>query len=168
MISATNSGAVFQNEEGHRFKLTKDVLILLKKYRQFQQDSLEAGGILLGRYLRNSDDVVVDRITTPIPADQRSRLRFYRSSDAHQGLIDEAWHDSTGTCNYLGEWHTHAESNPFPSIIDFLDWGKRFLFDRIDSNRLYFVIVGTEHINVWQMCRRWLQIKQLDLYKRVY
>lgn len=167
MISAADSVRVFHNGKGHRFKLTQNVLTLLTKYRQVQPNSLEAGGILLGRYLRNSYDVIVDRITTPTVEDRRSRRRFFRATIPHQALLDRAWYDSAGTCNYLGEWHTHAESVPFPSMIDILDWRKRFLLDRIDSIRLHFVIVGTEQINVWQMHRRRLRIEKLRLMARV-
>ena len=163
MTLAKTPTLTFQNKEGHRFKITWEVITILMQYRQDNTNRLEAGGILLGRYLRGSNNVIVDRTTVPMMGDQRSRHRFYRESSTHQKLLDKAWKESTGTCNYLGEWHTHPEADPFPSMMDIFNWRKRFLIDHIDSDRLYFVIVGTEHIKVWQVYRKWLRIEQLCL-----
>jgi integrative and conjugative element protein (TIGR02256 family) len=159
----TNFGIVFQNQKGHRLKLSEPVVVLLKEYEQTELGSPEAGGILLGRYLKNSNDVVVDQVTVPMPGDQRKRNWFFRASFAHQIAIDQAWCRSSGTCNYLGGWHTHPENNPSPSLTDILDWRKRFLFDRIDSKFLCFVIVGIGSINAWQVGRRLLQVERLQL-----
>jgi integrative and conjugative element protein (TIGR02256 family) len=163
MTSAEIPGLTFRNKEGHGFKLTQGVIAKLMQYQQVSSGIPEAGGVLLGRYLIGSDNVVVDKTTNPMPGDKQSRHRFSRRSATHQKIITEAWQESAETCNYLGEWHTHPEGNPSPSIIDLFDWRKRFLIDRIDSDRLYFVIVGTKHINVWQVHRKRLRIEQLYL-----
>jgi integrative and conjugative element protein (TIGR02256 family) len=158
----TNQDLIFDNRQGHRFKIKSEVVARLRQYRQENLDR-EAGGVLLGRYVRDSDDVIVDKITVPMEGDRRGRRWFFRASTLHQSVLDSAWSDSAGTCNYLGEWHTHAEADPSPSVIDILDWRKRFLVDRIDSKRLFFIIVGTERVNVWQVWRKLLRIEQLLL-----
>ncbi len=164
----SNSSLIFQNQTGARFKLSSQVTAQLLGYRQDTSDKPEAGGVLLGRFILNCNDVVVDKITIPMPGDKRGRFRFFRAAGLHQQIIDEVWSSSEGTCNYLGEWHTHPESVPIPSLIDHLGWRKKLLFDQFDSKVLYFVIVGTEKINVWQGSRMSLKVEQLYSSDRAY
>ena len=152
---------VFVNLAGHRFKLCRSVVSRMYDYIQDRPGITEAGGVLLGRYILGCDDVVADRITVPIAGDRRTRTHFFRSARSHQQIIDAAWFSSNGTCNYLGEWHTHPEPDPSPSLIDILGWRKKFLFDRIDSDVLYFAILGTQRLDVWRANRRTLRIEKL-------
>jgi integrative and conjugative element protein (TIGR02256 family) len=64
-------------------------------------------------------------------------------------MIDQAWHISSGTCTYLGEWHTHPEPIPTPSVVDRSDWRRRLMTDQT-TKPLFFVIVGMEQTRVWQ------------------
>jgi integrative and conjugative element protein (TIGR02256 family) len=153
---------VFLNSAGHRFKLRSSVTAQMYVYIQNKPGIVESGGVLLGRYILNCSDVVVDRITTPVAGDRRTRIRFFRSARSHQRVIDAAWFSSNGTCNYIGEWHTHPEPDPSPSLVGILDWRKRFLLDRIDSEVLYFVVLGTQQLNVWQVNRGALRIEKLQ------
>jgi integrative and conjugative element protein (TIGR02256 family) len=109
----------------------------------------EAGGVLLGRHIVDSDDIVIDKVTTPQPGDRSSRFRFIRARRRHQKLIDAAWCESNGTVTYLGEWHTHPERVPHPSLVDRVGWVKKLLFDDF-ADALFFVIVGTEGVGVWE------------------
>ena len=43
---------------------------------------------------------------------------FVRSSKHAQKTINKLWSESGGIVNYLGEWHTHNEKVPIPSLID--------------------------------------------------
>ena len=113
----------------------------------------EAGGILMGRLLRGSNNIVVDEITEPLPGDVRTRFTFERAAKQHQSVLDAHWSESRGTCGYLGEWHTHAEPFPSPSSVDLRDWRRRLRSDEFDIGQLFFVIVGTEDIGVWQGTR---------------
>ena len=154
-------GLVFLNSAGHRFKLRRSVAVQMYFYLQNKPGIEESGGVLLGRYILDCSDTVVDRITTPMAGDRRTRIRFFRSARSHQQIIDAAWVSSNGTCNYVGEWHTHPEPDPSPSLVDIMDWRRRFLFDRIDSEVLYFVILGTHQLNVWQVNGDTLRIEKL-------
>jgi len=144
----------FVDDKEHKFKLSTGVVATVLGYRQDDPSRPEAGGILLGRYILDCDDVVVDEATVPVEDDRRSRQRFYRSAKHHQDAICRAWARSAGTCNYLGEWHTHPEADPSPSSIDLAGWRRKLIVDHVDSGVLYFVIVGTHAINVWCGYRR--------------
>ena len=78
------------------------------------------------------------------------RLAFHRSQAPHQRVIDARWRVSRGTCQYLGEWHTHPESSPAPSRVDLDDWYRRLRVDRFEGDSLLFIIVGTHEVCVWE------------------
>ncbi len=129
--------------------------------RQFARAVFEAGGVLLGRLIIGTNDVVVDAVTEPMGGDVGTRFSFHRSAPAHQAAIDRAWESSGGTVGYLGEWHTHAEPDPTPSTTDLDDWTKRLREDTFDGGSLLFVIVGRERTRMWRGDRATLEIVEL-------
>jgi integrative and conjugative element protein (TIGR02256 family) len=142
-------GMTYARVDGGRFHFGAEALGIVLAYIQDEPEKLEAGGVLLGRHLLASNDVVVDAVTVPQPGDRLSRHRFFRSRQTHQTLIDRAWRESGGTCTYLGEWHTHPEPVPSSSPTDRSDWDRKLRIDRV-SFSIYFVIVGTTEIKVWE------------------
>lgn len=146
------------------FEISVDAWTVMVRFRQTALHLAEAGGVLLGRHLRDESAIIVDAITTPLPGDQRARTRFYRAQRQHQAVIDEAWRTSKGTCTYLGEWHTHPEPIPIPSAVDRADWKRRLRTDRY-SDPLFFVIIGTEQVAAWEGRRNGMLIP-LALVKR--
>ena len=136
----------------------------VQSFLRFVQDDgikPEAGGVLMGRLLRGSKNVVVDEITEPLAGDVRTRFTFKRAAEAHQSILDTRWAESRGTCGYLGEWHTHAEPRPSPSSVDLEEWRRRLRSDKFDVDHLFFVIVGTEDLGVWQGTRGRKGLQQL-------
>ena len=153
---------VFADSLNGKIKIGPAALLPISSFVQDDHKKTEAGGVLLGRFLIANSDVVVDQVTIPMVGDKRSRFHFFRSRHAHQKQILEAWTLSQGTCNYLGEWHTHPESDPHPSGYDFENWKKKLKFDKFDSDFLFFVIVGTTQINVWKGYRNNLSFENLN------
>ncbi|NNC30862.1 hypothetical protein HKM21_16460 [Longimicrobium terrae] len=125
---------------------------MLRQHVQDSREKREAGGVLLGRHILHTADVVVDGVTIPLPGDQRERFRFVRARQRHQEAIDRAWRESGGTCTFLGEWHTHPERHPWPSGVDRQDWLRKLREDAF-TDWLFFVIVGMEEIRVWEGAR---------------
>lgn len=154
------SDLLFTDNKG-KFKLPGFVVNQMHQYRQVKSNTPESGGLLLGRFILNSPDVVVDEITTPLPTDRRSRFRFRRGSYGHQQVINDRWFQSDGTCNYLGEWHTHPEPNPVQSTRDIASW--QMQLDRLpdDQDELFFAIIGTSSIAVWKALRQPFSYHQL-------
>ena len=151
---------VFDQPNGRRIKLTAQVVAQLVRYAQHQPADKEAGGVLIGRYLCDSDDIVVDEVTEPMPADKRGRYFFHRAQQAHQQVIEQAWRASHGTRTYLGEWHTHPEAQPIPSGVDTRDWQRKLHQDQY-FDQLFFIIVGTQELRVWCGSRRQPKILSL-------
>ncbi|MBD2703409.1 Mov34/MPN/PAD-1 family protein [Spirosoma sp. BT702] len=142
---------LFQRKAGcGKLKITSAILQQITAYAQLKPQQAEAGGILLGRFIVEADDVVIDEVTVPKTGDRRHRTGFWRSATPHQKTLNDSWFSSDGTCNYLGEWHTHPEPNPNPSGRDLNSWKEQLIKFAQDGISLFFVIVGTQHIAVWE------------------
>ncbi|TKK66423.1 hypothetical protein FC093_17455 [Ilyomonas limi] len=153
---------IFNLTNGGKIKLSKSAVYLINKLTQYEARSPESGGVLLGRFIKDSKNIVVDKVTTPMKGDKQTRYLFKRLSPLHQLIIDSEWNKSNGTCNYLGEWHTHPELVPTPSGIDIRDWKRKLKTDTFSSRFLYFIIAGTRSINMWEGDRRTNEIRGLE------
>ncbi len=139
----------FARVSGERFQIGRSALVVLRQYIQTTPEKAEAGGVLLGRHILGTGDIIVDTVTAPMPGDLRSPFRFFRARLHHQEVIDRVWRESGGTCTYLGEWHTHSELCPSPSLLDRSGWQRKLLVDRF-TEPIFFVIVGISETRVWE------------------
>jgi hypothetical protein len=57
---------------------------VFEEQRQLSDDAAESGGILLGRWILESEDVIVDDATRPAAADRRGRFFFWRARQPAQ------------------------------------------------------------------------------------
>ena len=96
---------------GLRLVVSEQALERMAKFRQLGASDPEAGGVLLGRIVCASDDIVVDDVTQQTRQDRATRFNFFRSKRSAQPAVDHVWSVSDGTRIYLGEWHTHPEDN---------------------------------------------------------
>ena len=129
--------------------------------RQLDSSADEAGGMLIGRLIVGTKDVVIDEITMPTKRDHRGRYLFMRSRWPAQKLINDVWKSSNGTLNYLGEWHTHPEDNPFPSQQDSKNWHKISKTAFYHQGFLLFLIVGRQTITAWEVEKKSGRMSQL-------
>jgi len=154
---------IFEISNGGRIKLASSMIETLFHYQQLNEESMESGGVLLGRFIKDSKNIVVDKITTPMHGDKQTRYSFKRLSPLHQKIITQEWNNSNGTCNYLGEWHTHPESDPIPSGLDLKDWKRKLKKDVFSGRYLYFIIAGINSIEIWEGDRRTYEIIKLKI-----
>ena len=154
---------IYLRPSGGRVKLPAEIIVAIESYIQNDRRKPEAGGVILGRYIIQSLDVVIDKISFPMPGDKATRATFYRKKKTHQQIIDKEWEDSNHTCTYLGEWHTHPESYPSPSCIDEFNWKRKLTKDVVDSDYMFFLIVGTFEIKMWEGHRPSKSIAMLKL-----
>lgn len=157
-----NKPLIYIKGDGGKFKIDGLPLQKISEYLQINPRMNEAGGVLLGRYIIDSNDIVVDDITTPMPNDVRKRCFYLKQKKYHQAVVTEKWIKSNGTCNYLGEWHTHPEAVPNPSSIDTGEWKRLLKSTKFDGEFLYFIIAGTQIIRVWEGNRTNSTITQLE------
>lgn len=140
----------FHRASGGLLELAADAKTILLAHRQLKADQMEAGGILLGRLIDATDDVLVDEVTSPNKQDRRGRFFFFRKKRTAQQRINFAWKESSHTRIYLGEWHTHPESDPSPSDIDLENWNRIGRMATYEQEFLFFIIVGIKKIRAWE------------------
>jgi len=116
------------------------VVSALEAFRQREPSDREAGGILLG--YRRGPHVHVTGFTPPFPADRRTRRSFDRKVEGHAEVAHRQWRASDEQIDYLGEWHSHPESDARPSSVDLREWSK-LLRDR--NSPLVFLILGSRN-----------------------
>ena len=88
---------IFKLSNGGLIKLTKEVLVAVEAYKQVNKGDTEAGGVLLGRFIKDSKDIIIDHVTVPTDGDERKRYSFKRLSPMHQIIVDEMWFSSKST-----------------------------------------------------------------------
>ncbi|UGS90966.1 Mov34/MPN/PAD-1 family protein [Ralstonia wenshanensis] len=152
---------VFRVTPQRRLIFVHHAIEQMTSFAQHGWSDKEAGGVLLGRHLLDSGDIVVDEVTTPQHLDRRSRFSFFRSKK-HEVLAREQWQQQMNTTAYLGLWHTHPEEDPAPSGVDLADWQQAVSRDTFEGERLFFPIVGTRRVRVWCLSRRG-SLKELKL-----
>src|SRR5690606_9241056 len=91
-------------------------LIILEKFTQYRRNDPESGGIIMGKII--DDQINILKLSIPTSLDSSSRKKFERSKVGAQIIIDYEFFNSNGQLVYLGEWHTHPEPYPSPSITD--------------------------------------------------
>ncbi len=155
---------VYRVTTRQRLVIVESALRQMQAFVQRHWWNQEAGGVLLGRHLLDSCDVVVDEVSTPQSSDRRTRFGFFRSS-RHEHLARQRWLEQERTSAYLGLWHTHPEIDPTPSSVDRRDWQQAVSADTFEGNRLFFPIVGTSCIRIWTLSRRGT-FRELKLEKR--
>lgn len=121
--------------------------------RQLHASSPETGGVMLGRLIVGSADIVVDQVIGPLAEDRRSRFAFFRPKKQAQQIVDQAWNSSNGTRIYLGDWHTHPEDIPTPSAQDLRNWKLICEGAVFEQESLLFLIAGRVSIRVWELCK---------------
>jgi integrative and conjugative element protein (TIGR02256 family) len=120
------------------------VLQVFSKYRQLQGGT-EAGGILLGTV--HEGGLLVTEASEPTTRDMRRPFLFERLEFRHRALAESRWRASGGTTRYLGEWHTHPQDHPAPSMLDRHEW-KQLARKRADGRPMLAVIVGRRSLHV--------------------
>jgi integrative and conjugative element protein (TIGR02256 family) len=163
VLSAENT-IRFEKSDGYRLIIDGSVVNKFIAYQQHGINDKEAGGLLLGRHLKDGSHLAVDYLSEPQHGDKRSRFGFFRGK-GHQKIAHQFWDDHNGTCTYLGNWHTHPEPYPTPSITDKYDWTNVLRNDTYEGNHLYFIIVGTIEIACWEGTRNSQAFTKLNEYK---
>ena len=141
---------IYQISSCSRLIIKNEVLSIFKNYIQLKNSDSEAGGVLLGRHLIDSEDIVIDFITTPQKNDCRTRTSFFRSK-THNLIAQKMWEDSNQRFAYLGLWHTHPEHIPSPSMVDMKDWKQAIKKDKYEGDKLFFLIVGQKTNRIWMI-----------------
>lgn len=128
--------------------LQQQPLEVFNRYIQQGELSTEAGGILLG-YVRGEHLEIIEA-TDPTARDRRFKFLFERMPHFHRRRAMKRWKESNGLIRYVGEWHTHPQNHPTPSMIDLDEW-QLLAGNRLDGRPLLALIVGCMDLHVEYM-----------------
>lgn len=131
---------------GKKIIFAQNVLDIFSTYRQYDEKRGEAGGILLGEM--NDENILVTKVSFPNKYDQSSRYGFLRKKETAQLLVDYEFLNSHGKTVYLGEWHTHPENDPKPSLQDISMIENQYENNATGLDFLLLVIVGINNLYV--------------------
>ena len=129
-----------------RLLIPEGAIERVRKYKDDVGFRNESGGIILGGQSESGLDFIVNELTLPSPTDDSGPYHYMRDKHAANKLIENAWEESGGTVNYLGEWHTHNERRPHPSYVD------KNLMRQVSENesclfdRAFMMILGFEGV----------------------
>ena len=136
---------------GRRVHVSDEVAGVWYAHRQTAPDAAESFGVLIGTTSVDRREIWIERVTTPMAHDQRTRFSFALRDPGHQRMVGGMFTCSGGRAIYLGTWHTHPEPVPTPSGIDRNDWVACL---RANQGRpLAFVLVGTDQVRVFVRAR---------------
>lgn len=130
--------------------LEDSVVSLFSNYQKSYDFKLESGGIIVGIWQPLSKEYIVTDVTEPFPKDKCAKNRFKRAEEGHQDRMDYLWKTSGLKKMYIGEWHTHCENLPNPSLIDIRDWKRISKIDQNCQNNI-FIIVGKTEYRIWSI-----------------
>lgn len=127
---------VFQAQDQSLVVISIEVANILISYRQISDSRPESAGVLIGE--RRGVHIIIKTLSEPSSWDISSRFMVDRVSKHHQKVVDDAFKKSNGEWHYLGEWHTHPEDVPRPSMTDYNSWHKNLK----SSDPLILIIAG--------------------------
>lgn len=78
---------------------------------------VETGGILLG-WIDENSNIIVSKATDAGSNAIHDDVYFKADADYIDMIIDIEYANSGGKVVYLGEWHTHPQVHPEPSLVD--------------------------------------------------
>jgi integrative and conjugative element protein (TIGR02256 family) len=128
-------------------KISFEVLKKMFHYVQNDNNKPEAGGILIGHDLEDNNFSITD-ISIPSVYDKSSRFNFTRSKKNAQQILNKFFKESNGKKIYLGEWHTHPEDYPTPSLLDNKSILERMQKDVLNSEIIFMIIVGRKNFYI--------------------
>lgn len=137
---------------GTFLRINNEVLETFYEHRQTAISLPESGGILLGKAF--DEYTLIEKATTPGKEDKRGLFFFHRQKKRAQLLVNKSFTESQGKQIYIGEWHTHREKTPHPSLIDKLEIKRAFKKSRLNLDFIICIIVGNDDIlkNIWVGC----------------
>lgn len=134
----------------HSYLLVSEhVVHTIGKYCQTGKNFNESGGMLYGRLRSHSHKfttaspphIEITHCSEPGRGDSSNRYGFIRRGRHHFQKLAKLRHKSGNTITYLGEWHSHPEDFPSPSVTDLRSWKVDF-----KNNLAVVAIVGRKQI----------------------
>lgn len=122
---------------GQSLTLSPDVMDHFRRHQQLYWWQREAGGQLFARV--RGKEVLLAEATGPRPTDHRGRTSYLPDRRAEQQEIDERF--PLGL-HFVGDWHTHPEDHPSPSLVDLHSTAEGVRRSRHSLNAFVMIVIG--------------------------
>ena len=123
-----------------------DVLDEISCWIQKENSQNESGGYIVGYQHQKTGNIVLEAVSAPFQLDSRSRIHFDMKDPKHRFFLKKAQKRKS---YYMGVWHTHPQSIPTPSNIDWEDWKQTLVEDKTAGEYIFYLIAGTNGMRVW-------------------
>lgn len=132
------------NRDPCTVEVTADVVEILRS--MCQKSGTENGGILLGSQI-NEKYYRINRASEPcLLMNSSTRCGCIRDANKANEIIKHEFISSNRKRVYLGEWHTHPENFPTPSVIDIASVYDIFHKSKLAIEGVFLVIIGYKSI----------------------
>lgn len=122
------------------------VLDEIANWIQDQPFKPESGGYLIGYQHSETENISLEAASHPYTFDNRNRVRFSIRDPRHYIFLKKARRRKS---YYMGVWHTHPESVPEPSKMDWDDWRQTLKSDRTGCQYVFLIIAGYKAWRMW-------------------
>lgn len=136
-VKDTDEPLHYELGRGQSLELAPSALVVLAEYRQKHFWAREAGGQLFAEI--EDKQVRVVRAGRPKALDLRSRFGFAPHRPSEQREINANFGDGL---HYVGDWHTHPEDSPTPSLTDASSINECVLQSKHQLTGFLLLIVG--------------------------
>lgn len=134
------------NQSTLKVIIPKNVSEQINKYRQIGNETNEDGGAIMGKLFPKYNEIRITHILK-CKNTKQSKYSLEINPVCLQKLITKLWNSSNGEITYLGSWHSHPESNPKPSPLDFVTFSGNYWNSSFEQNVLIYMILGTKSID---------------------
>lgn len=131
-----------------------EAIVVLNQFTQKEAGQPEAGGVILGKIMKN--EIHIMKLSPPTELDKASRTNFERHRLSAQIVINHEFYNSYKQITYLGEWHTHPEDFPSPSDVDRKMIQEQFSKNKIHTDFLLLFIKGLKVLYIGILNKRGL------------
>ena len=117
---------------------------LLEDISQYMQtgNKPESGGLLFAEF--KLPKIIVKKASFPNKSDYQCRYEFRPDQERQQKIINLNYKKGL---HYIGEWHTHPENIPTPSILDITSMKETFIKSKHELNFFLLLIIGNKISN---------------------
>ena len=147
MAVKLNKGCIKMSlPNGKVVDILTDVLDEISCWIQNESLQNESGGYIVGYQHKKTGNIVLESVSAPYSLDNRSRIHFDMKDPKHRLFLLKA---KKRKSYYMGVWHTHPQSIPTPSNIDWEDWRQTLVEDKTACEYIFYIIAGTNGMRVW-------------------
>ena len=114
----------------------------LLSYEQNHKNDSENGGVILGKMFPDENKILITHIISSVMYSSKYEVQL--NIEILQEKIKDIWKNNK-EITYLGDWHTHPQIDPDPSITDLKTFINNYKNSKFVQNLLIYIILGRKN-----------------------